>query len=79
MTVNTCFASGQKALSRSAQWASAERVLQDTRQYNKAPVLQDFTIIHGEKERFQRTANRDSQQNHFFSSYCNYMKTFNYF
>lgn len=45
--------------------ASADRVLQDTCQCNKAAVLQEFTVFHGEKEIFQRTANRVSEQNHF--------------
>lgn len=51
-----CFASGQKVPSSSVFWATAD-VLQYTCQYNKAAVLQDFTVIHGEKETFQRTAN----------------------
>lgn len=61
----THFASGQKVPRSSASQASADSVLQDTYQYNEAAVWQDFAVSHEEKENFQRTPNRVSDQNHF--------------
>lgn len=54
------FASEQKVPRSSTLQASADGVLQDSCQYNKADVLQDFTVIHGDKKKFQRTAKKAS-------------------
>lgn len=54
------FASEQKVPRSSTLQASADGVLRDTCQYNKADVLQDFTVIRGEKEKIQRTAKKAS-------------------
>lgn len=54
-----CYVSGQRVPSSSVFWATAD-VSQYTCQNNKAAALQDFTVIHEEKETLQRTANQEN-------------------